>query len=180
MQKKLGVVADGFWGPKSIAACQAHLKAIIKDANYQWPKATQPALQAFYGSPGDESKLSDLNVTGLGMMYEQKPVHTIRCHTRVMGSLICILEELRACYPVLLTQFDGCFNDRPMRNGSLPSLHARGAAIDFNAAQNGNTTAWPVRAVMPLEVMEIFAKRGWKSAGAFWGRDAMHFEATAI
>jgi hypothetical protein len=26
--------------------------------------------------------------------------------------------------------------------------------------------------------MEEFAKEGWLAAGAFWGRDAMHFQAT--
>jgi hypothetical protein len=26
--------------------------------------------------------------------------------------------------------------------------------------------------------MEEFAKEGWLSAGAFWSRDAMHFQAT--
>ena len=31
---------------------------------------------------------------------------------------------------------------------------------------------------MPLEIMEEFAKEGWKSAGAFWGFDSMHQEAT--
>jgi hypothetical protein len=31
---------------------------------------------------------------------------------------------------------------------------------------------------MPLEVMEMFAQEGWLSAGAFWGRDAMHSQAT--
>jgi hypothetical protein len=31
---------------------------------------------------------------------------------------------------------------------------------------------------MPIEVMECFAREGWLSAGAFWGYDAMHFQAT--
>jgi hypothetical protein len=31
---------------------------------------------------------------------------------------------------------------------------------------------------MPIEVMEAFARQGFKPAGAFWGRDAMHMEAT--
>jgi hypothetical protein len=31
---------------------------------------------------------------------------------------------------------------------------------------------------MPLEVMEFFAVGGWLSAGAFWLRDSMHFQAT--
>jgi hypothetical protein len=33
---------------------------------------------------------------------------------------------------------------------------------------------------MPLEVMETFAREGWVSAGAFWGRDAMHHEAVKV
>jgi hypothetical protein len=65
-----------------------------------------------------------------------------------------------------------------MRGGSLPSLHARGAAIDLDADNNGNHVAWPVRATMPLEVMEAFAREGWLSAGAAWLRDGMHFQAT--
>jgi hypothetical protein len=31
---------------------------------------------------------------------------------------------------------------------------------------------------MPLEVMEAFAREGWLSAGAFWGRDSMHAQAS--
>jgi hypothetical protein len=31
---------------------------------------------------------------------------------------------------------------------------------------------------MPIEVMEAFARQGFKPAGAFWGRDAMHMEGT--
>jgi hypothetical protein len=31
---------------------------------------------------------------------------------------------------------------------------------------------------MPLAVMEEFSREGWLAAGAFWNRDAMHFQAT--
>jgi hypothetical protein len=65
-----------------------------------------------------------------------------------------------------------------MRHGTRPSLHARGAAVDFWPQVNGNRTQWPVVAQMPLEVMEFFAVGGWLSAGAFWLRDSMHFQAT--
>ena len=78
----------------------------------------------------------------------------------------------------ILEKYAGCFNNRAMRGGSLPSLHARGAAVDFDPDNNGNHVSWPTRATMPLEVMEEFAKEGWIAAGAFWGRDAMHFQAT--
>jgi len=57
-------------------------------------------------------------------------------------------------------------------------LHARGAAVDFDPDRNGNKVSWPLSASMPIAVMEAFAREGWLSAGAFWGRDAMHFQAT--
>jgi hypothetical protein len=65
-----------------------------------------------------------------------------------------------------------------MRGGRLPSLHARGAAIDLAADTNGNTTHWPTRADMPIEVLACFAREGWLSAGVFWSRDGMHNQAT--
>ncbi len=65
-----------------------------------------------------------------------------------------------------------------MRGGSLPSLHARGAAIDLMAATNRNKQHYPSGADMPFSVIEVFAKHGWLSAGAFWSRDAMHFQRT--
>lgn len=178
LQKRLNVTADGFWGPKSIAACQAHLRSLMPKKN-PWPQSTQTALQAFYGAPGDESKLVRLDVAKLGVAYESRPVVSIRCHKRVAESLERILIALAAsAHKSLLSRFDGCYANRTMRNGRLPSLHARGAAIDFDADSNGLNTPWPVRATMPFEVMEIFATEGWLPAGAFWHRDAMHFQAT--
>jgi hypothetical protein len=65
-----------------------------------------------------------------------------------------------------------------MRGGSLPSLHARGAAIDLASDTNRMSQSWPVSADMPLEVMEYFAAEGWVGLGWLIGRDAMHFQAT--
>jgi hypothetical protein len=89
-----------------------------------------------------------------------------------------IVQCLSVTHPDVLADYNGCYNNRSMRGGSTPSLHARGAAIDFLAGDNGNKTSWPAKATMPLDVMKIFAVEGWLSAGAFWGRDAMHFQAT--
>ena len=178
MQDRIGATPDGFWGPKSIAACQRHLRALMpKDAN--WPGTSQAALQGFYGSAGDESRLLNLDVAGLGVCYDGKPVRTIRCHERVADSLLRVIVDL-ACGPhaAILATYAGVYNNRPMRGGSLPSLHARGAAIDLDPDTNRLSQSWPVSATMPLEVMEAFARQGWLAAGAFWGRDAMHFQAT--
>jgi hypothetical protein len=178
MQDRIGTTPDGFWGPKSIAACQRHLRALMpKDSN--WPSSSQAALQGFYGSPGDESRLVNLDVAGLGVCYDGKPVKTIRCHERVAESLRRILEEIAAGpHAAILATYAGVYNNRPMRGGSLPSLHARGAAIDLAPATNRLSQSWPVSADMPLEVMEAFAREGWVGLGWLIGRDAMHYQPT--
>jgi hypothetical protein len=178
MQKRIGAEPDGFWGLKSIAACQKHLRALMP-AVIPWPATDQASLTRFYGVAGDESRLVNMNVEGLGLKYDGKPVKTVRCHDKVSGSLYRILSAIsKGPHKAILAQYAGVFNNRPMRGGSLPSLHARGAAIDLAPDSNGNRMSWPVASSMPLAVMEEFAKEGWLSAGAFWGRDAMHFQAT--
>ncbi len=178
MQAKIGVEPDGFWGPKSIAACQDYLRKLMPSPS-PWPNANQASLTQFYGPAGDESKLTTINVAPLGMLYDGKSVRIIRCHAKVAESLKRILTAIsQSPYRKVLEKYAGCFNHRTMRGGTLPSLHARAAAIDLDPDSNANHSPWPTRSTMPLEVMEIFAKEGWLSAGAFWGRDAQHFQAT--
>jgi hypothetical protein len=179
MQRRVGTVPDGFWGPKSIAACQKHLRSLMPSPN-PWPATDQRSLTAFYGQPGDTTRHAVLNVEGLGVRYLGQPVHRITCHQRVAASLLRIIRRLYLLPDgrEVLSQYAGVYNNRPMRGGTTPSLHARAAAIDLAPAANGNMTAWPARATMPLSIMEIFAAEGWLSAGAFWGRDAMHFQST--
>jgi hypothetical protein len=177
IQQAIGAEPDGFWGPKSIKAAQKHLLAMMPKPS-QWPKSDQVSLTRFYGMPGDESKHTQINVTGLGVKYGGKEVTKITCHEKVAASLKRVLVALSHEFPEILARYDGCYNNRNMRGGNSPSLHARAAAIDFDADHNGNHTSWPVVATMPLGVMEIFAREGWTPAGAFWGRDAMHFQAT--
>ncbi len=178
LQRRVGTTPDGFWGPKSIASTQKHLRAMMPTPN-PWPATDQRSLTAFYGPPGDESRLVNAPVPGLGIRYDGKPVNTIRCHERVSASLRrALLAISNGPAAWILGQYAGCYNNRPMRGGSLPSLHARGAAIDFAPATNGLFMPWPTRSNMPIEAMEAFAVEGWMAAGAFWGRDSMHFQAT--
>jgi hypothetical protein len=177
IQSRIGVAPDGFWGPQSIAACQAHLRRMMPEKN-PWPATDQASLRGFYGAAGDESRLVNLPVEDLDLRYDGSRCKTVRCHQRVAPSLRRVLEALHQSHPEILRDYNGCYNHRPMRGGSLPSLHARGAAIDFCAATNATAAAWPLRASMPLVVMEVFARESWLAAGAFWGRDAMHFQAT--
>jgi hypothetical protein len=178
IQSKIGTTPDGFWGPKSVKACQSYLRKLMPPQN-PWPKTDQSSLTKFYGPSGRESQLVNLDVLGLGILYDDKPVKTILCHKKVAESLKRVLTAIsKGQNSHVLKEYAGCYNNRKMRGGSLPSLHARGAAIDFSPSSNGNNTFWPTKATMPLEIMEEFAKEGWLSAGAFWSRDAMHFQAT--
>lgn len=178
IQTIIGAVPDGFWGPKSAAACQAYLRSLMPQPN-PWPESDQASLRQFYGAAGDESQLVSLPVPAPARMdYEGREIKTIRCHRKVAASLSRALTAAFAACPEVVNVYDGCYNNRPMLGSSTPSLHARGAAIDLSAEENGNLVHWPAAASMPLEVMAAFAREGWLSAGAFWGRDAMHFQAT--
>lgn len=177
LQKRIGTEPDGFWGPRSIAACQRHLRRMMP-CPHPFPAASQAALRKTYGAPGDESALILLEVADLGVRFEGRPVRAIRCHRLVAASLRRALEAVRRVAPWLLERYAGAFCHRNIRGGTTPSLHAWGAAIDLDPSANGNTTHWPTRATMPIAVMEAFAREGWLPAGAFWGRDAMHFQAT--
>jgi hypothetical protein len=178
IQSKIGVTPDGFWGPKSIAACQKYLKGL--SIGHPSPATDQASLTKAYGAAGDEKNLIDLKVAGLGIKYEGKPVSTLRCNRQVSNSLLVVLLALSKFKEgqEALAEYAGCYNNRLMRGGSLPSLHARGAAIDLMPNTNRNKQSWPASANMPFSVMEVFARHGWLPAGAFWGRDAMHFQKT--
>jgi hypothetical protein len=178
MQTRIGVTPDGAWGPKSRAACQGYLSALMPSPN-PWPPQDEASLSNYYGDAGDEDYLVRLPVGGLGVAYDGQPVSGIRCHKRVAHSLGKVLAAIAASpHRGVLAHYAGCYNLRLMRGGTRPSTHARGIAIDLAPAWNANATPWPAKATMPLAVMEQFAREGWLPAGAFWGRDAMHFQAT--
>jgi hypothetical protein len=178
-QIRIGTTPDGFWGPKSTASAQRHLRALMPNPN-PWPTTDQASLTRFYGAAGDDSQLVAINVRGLGAMFDGKHVASIRCHRKVSESLLDIIQELSTMPEgrAVLAKYAGVYNPRNMRGGSLPSLHARGAAIDLDPASNRNLSHWPTRSTMPITVMEAFSRRGWLSAGVFWNRDSMHFQAT--
>lgn len=175
-QQVVGTDPDGFWGRLSTTAAQQYLRDMMPSPN-PWPKADSASLFQFYGAPGDEDQLTSL-VAPVPMFYEGKAIKTIRCHHKVANSLARALRTAYAVAPLVVKVYDGCYNDRNMRGSSAKSLHAWGAAIDLDAEHNGNHVHWPVAAEMSIDVMAAFAREGWLSAGAFWSRDGMHFQAT--
>lgn len=185
-QERIGVEPDGFWGPISSGAARAHLLRMMPKLN-PFPKSRN--VMAFYGphgQPGGSSPPTKEIQIPFTIFYEGKPVNILRPHALCADSLLRVFHRLAEAFPSTIDRkragiltYDGLYNPRPMRGSSKWSMHSWAIAIDLNAGQNGNSDHWPVRAVMPIEVMECFAKEGWTAAGAFWSRDAMHFEAVA-
>lgn len=175
IQEEIGTKPDGFWGPKSTAACQHFLTGLMPTPN-PWPSSDEASLKAFFGPVCQEDLLIGMPVP-VPMFFEQKPIKTIRCHRKVADSLGRALTTAYEHAKEVVRVYDGCFNCRNIAGSNSKSLHARGAAIDIDAGNNGSFTHWPTAAQMPFSVMKAFAREGWTSAGAFWGRDAMHHQA---
>ena len=177
IQAKIGTTPDGFWGPKSVAACQKYLRSLMPNP-HPWPE--QSRVAEFFGAPGDESKHAVVNVEGLKIAYEGVVVKTIRCHKKIQHALLRVFDAISETPEGrnILAHYDGCYNNRAMRGGTAKSMHAWAIAVDFDAGNNGNHTHWPTAATMPFSVIEAFSREGFLSAGAFWSRDAMHFQAT--
>lgn len=188
-QERVETLGDGFWGPKSIASCQNYLKNMMPTPHPFPIEGTQEFIE-FYGPHGEKNRYSPPSkkiTLPFTIYYDQSPVQSLHVHEKCADSLQRVFQRLESVYPDNASReaagilvYNGIYNPR-LKRGSLNSwsMHAWMNAIDLNASKNGNKTSWPVKATMPIEVMECFAKEGWLSAGAFWGRDAMHFQATA-
>jgi hypothetical protein len=174
IQTKIGVNPDGIFGPISRGTCIAYLRHLMPEEH---PFPYRKDIRQFYGEPG-EGSLTMINVAGLGVEYMGREVRVIKCHEMIADNLLdFIIAISQSKHRDILKEYIGCYNYRKSRTSDNLSTHAWGAAIDFKPKTNGNRTKWPETADMPFEVMEIAASFGFAAAGAFWGRDAMHFEA---
>ena len=176
---------DGFWGPISTRNCQRYLHELmvgrwaIEGQINRAPLANDTAMEAYYGKPCDDRNLTKIDVSTLGIYFGKSSVRSIACHKRAAESLLGALTDIAASpWASILSTYAGCYNPRKMRGGTRYSKHAWGVAIDLNPDDNMLHQHWPTSATMPFGVMEIFAQWGWTAAGAFWSRDAMHFERT--
>lgn len=173
---------DGMWGPLTDRAYSSFLVRTRTIA--RWPEDTDEAIIDFFGEIGTNQKTITvpypLRYTGTDPF---KVVTRITCHKLVADSLISIFQDILAHYGSLravqenrMDLYAGCLNVRPMRNGTSWSRHSWGIAIDLDDIQNGNGVPWPGIATMPMEVIKIFEKHGWKSYAKTLGRDAMHMQ----
>ena len=174
IQRKIGVKDDGIFGKKSRKAVKEYLCGLMPVPH---PFPYKADKIQFYGEDGPRNTVS-IDVQGLGIEYMGAKVKTVRCHNLIADNLKAALVELSESeYKDILKYYLGCFMERNSRGSNKLSNHAWAIAIDFKLPNDGYRTKWPDNSPMPFGVMEIMARHGFKSGGAFWGFDAMHFEA---
>jgi len=155
------------------------------------PFPKQAMIESFFGRHGENEGYTPPMKEVLlpfTVYYNETRVTKLRAHEKCADSLLRVFERLAEEFPTEAAResagiqtYNGLYNPRRMRgNRGAWSMHAWAIAIDLDAGRNGNSSHWPSRAKMPIEVMECFAKEGWTPAGAFWHRDAMHFQATDV
>ena len=181
LQKHVGTTPDGRWGLKSISACNKHLRNLMPKDN-PWPKSDYKSMVDFYGPPGESNLVTITFPTT--MFYDGKRVKTTRIHKKCAESFVRVLTQIQKLHGDkthimdAVSDYGGCFNHRNSRGATSLSKHAWGAAVDLDPDNNPFRAHWPMKAAMPIEIMEEFAREGWLCAGAAWSFDAMHFQAT--
>lgn len=201
-QARIGEKQDGIAGPKTWLAVAKAIGADLSEATADIPMPALPEPQTsagwhpawpkeadapeFYGHSDGSSAWEAANLVTFeapyAMYIDGQIVRRIRCHKKVENSLFKILSAIRQLYKtpeaiaaVGLDQYDGCYNYRNVRGAGHLSMHAYGAAIDFDAAHNPLGAS---HGKMPKEVVAIFKAEGWRWGGDYTNRqDWMHFEA---
>lgn len=113
--------------------------------------------------------------------FGEQAVETIRLHRHVEPAFRATWAELvRRGLSDKLRTYSGAFAPRHMLHDPRRpvSVHAYGAAIDFEAAWNGYGVPLE-RAGINREVVRCFEECGWEWGGRWGEPDAMHFQWTA-
>ena len=195
---------DGIWGPQTAYAYQqlAYLlkhgqpqenwrpEELIIPNPHRWPVQHSPEFHEFFGKEGEENLTLFRSPYPMNIAWEPfSPVRNIRCHHKVAESLERILVNVREIYGerdirrLRLDSFGGCYNFRPMKNGTLLSMHSWGIAVDFDPMRNqfhwGRDRAVFARPDY-LDWWKCWEKEGWISLGRTRNFDWMHIQAARI
>lgn len=152
-----------------------------------WPNRSQ--LESFYGKPGTGHTLLNIPYPMRLAWDKRQIVNRVTVHSKCADSLERILKEILQVYGydelrrLGIDLFGGIYNNRPVRGGSVPSVHAYAAAIDLDPERNqlrwGSDRAVFARPVYK-PMRDAFRKEGWVSLGEERGWDWMHFQASVL
>ena len=140
---------DGFDGPNTEAAL-ARWQDMDRDIHpSEAAVAHQPtvfpreqAAEAFYGAPGTNHTLITLPYPMRVSWDPSKTISTMTINERCGPSAVAALRMAHARYgyqrlrDLGLDLFGGCYANRAKRNGTVRSMHAFAAAIDFDPDHN--------------------------------------------
>lgn len=153
----------------------------------KWPRDNQAELIKFYGDPASKGKNGVAAqlvkvVPPFQMYYNGRPLKSISFHKKAAPALMAALNDIWERYgkdqalidKLGISKCAGTYNPRKVRGSATKwSNHAFGAAIDFNAAENG----FNAKSTIPLPVIAAFKRQGARWGGDYRGRkDPMHFE----
>lgn len=108
-----------------------------------WPR--QAEVPAFYGAPGSAAATAGTCALPFPFLIAwnlNQRISSFKCHARVAAPMTAIFADAARHYgearfrALRLDRFGGCYNNRPMRGGSRPSMHAFGIAVDLDPENN--------------------------------------------
>jgi D-alanyl-D-alanine carboxypeptidase len=122
------------------------------------------------------------------MHFGRFPIKRFMCHKHVKQSLDIVLlalwdecgKDQGKIDAGHISNFSGCYNFRNTRGSSSLSMHAFGAAIDFDAENNAMYHGAGEQGFFKRDsaIVQIFKSKGWFWGGEFaFRKDPMHFEA---
>jgi hypothetical protein len=163
---------------------------LIIDVNpNNWPRQYTDAFNDFYGNQGDQLVNVDWPYEHRLSWQLDRKIRRFKCHEKVRDNISRVLtnvlenygaEEIRI---LRLDVWGGCFNIRPIRGGTEPSMHIWGIAMDYDP--NRNKLRWNSdKAVFAREEYrrwwEFREEEEWVSLGRSRNFDWMHVQAARI
>lgn len=168
-------------------ASQAHM-VTTTDAPQWWP--LQSDAMAYYGDPRDPNwyaKNIGHIICPWPLFMGDAKIPSVAIHVKCASSLMAVFHKVASTLQLTdiarrrYTSYDGSYNFRPKRGGTTLSMHAYGAAIDFDAGDN------PFHGAKHLFTDDDPLVKAFKSEGWIWGGDwspgsidAMHFQAARV
>lgn len=184
---------DGLVGPNTRYALECWQNA-QRDKKVPWPVPKNPwprerDAESFFGSPG-------VNLERMKLPYKMKlawdlstSVTSFYINRECADSAHNVLERVLEIYGLDeierlgLNIYSGCFSNRAKRGGTTKSMHAYGAAIDFDDTHNQLRMHAPQarfsgEAYIPW--WEAWEDEGWVSLGRERNYDWMHVQAAVL
>ena len=194
---------DGLWGPVTEEAFNELSDLVrnnakpriwrpeeILDVNLNnWPRQYTAEFIDFYGEMGKNQDSVVLPYPHRLSWQTDKVINRFDCHIKVKESIARVLTKAFNHYGLSeikrlnLDLWGGCFNVRPIRGGTRPSMHSWGIAIDYDPIRNKLKWGRDKAAFAKPEYdkwWELWEEEGWVSLGRQRNFDWMHVQACKI